>query len=32
LFLVQSQTTNHPGGISMPIGFVRSEEEEDTWI
>ena len=32
LYLIQSQTTNHPGGISMPIGFVRSEEEEDTWI
>ena len=26
-------TTNHPGGISMPIGFVESEEKEDeSWI
>ena len=32
MYIIQSQTTNHPGGISMPIGFVRSEEEEDTWI
>ena len=32
LYIIQSQTTNHPGGISMPIGFVRSEEKEETWI
>ena len=32
MYIIQSQTTNHPGGISMPIGFVRSEEKEETWI
>jgi len=26
------KTTNNEGGISMPIGFVRSEEIEETWI
>ena len=32
LFTIQSQPTNNPGGISMPIGFARSEEKEETWI
>jgi len=32
LFTIQSQLTNNPGGISMPIGFARSEEKEETWI
>ena len=32
LFTIQSQSTNNPGGISMPIGFARSEEKEETWI
>tara|TARA_B100001250_G_scaffold353933_1_gene327500 strand:+ start:147 stop:356 length:210 start_codon:yes stop_codon:yes gene_type:complete len=32
-FLIQPKKTNHPGGISMPIGFVDSEEKEDeSWI
>ena len=33
LFLIQSQITNHPGGISMPIGFIKTEEiEDESWI
>ena len=33
IFLIQPKTTNHPGGISMPIGFVESKEnEEESWI
>ena len=32
MFTIQSQSTNNPGGISMPIGFARSEEKEETWI
>ena len=33
LFILQPKITNHPGGISMPIGFVESEEKEDeSWI
>ena len=33
LFILQSKATNHPGGISMPIGFVESKEkEEESWI
>ena len=32
LLTIQSQSTNNPGGISMPIGFARSEEKEETWI
>jgi len=33
IFILQHKTTNHPGGISMPIGFVESKEkEEESWI
>ena len=33
LFILQPKITNHPGGISMPIGFVESKEkEEESWI
>tara|TARA_Y100000817_G_scaffold264040_1_gene219229 strand:- start:459 stop:659 length:201 start_codon:yes stop_codon:yes gene_type:complete len=33
LFIIQPKITNHPGGISMPIGFVESKEkEEESWI
>ena len=32
-FILQPKITNHPGGISMPIGFVESKEkEEESWI
>ena len=33
VFILQPKATNHPGGISMPIGFVESKEkEEESWI
>ena len=33
IFILQPKATNHPGGISMPIGFVESKEkEEESWI
>ena len=33
IFLIQSQITNHPGGICMPIGFIETEEiEDESWI
>ena len=33
IFILQPKITNHPGGISMPIGFVESKEkEEESWI
>ncbi len=33
IFIIQPKITNHPGGISMPIGFVESKEkEEESWI
>ena len=33
VFIIQLKATNHPGGISMPIGFVESKEkEEESWI
>ena len=33
IFIIQPKITNHSGGISMPIGFVESEEKkEEDWV
>jgi len=33
IFILQPKT-NHPGGMSMPIGFVeiKEEDEDEIWI